>query len=156
MRLMAYPFWSRSLSSSTESNLCSPVKMQYMVALFQDGDHVLHCVFCCHFPFRRYIAYFLRATFPGVAIGSGWQGLVAYVNIGSYYLIGVPLGVLLGWSFNYGVPVCHCRKNIDEQHFCTYICVLYLLFNISVGNMGWNDRWHDDANSNSCIDHPSM
>jgi len=48
---------------------------------------------------------FSSVTFPGVAIGSGWQGVVAYVNIGSYYLIGVPLGVLLGWGFNYGVPV---------------------------------------------------
>ncbi|KAL6844657.1 hypothetical protein ACP4OV_025316 [Aristida adscensionis] len=39
----------------------------------------------------------------GVAIGSGWQGLVAYVNIGSYYLIGVPIGLVLGWTFHYGV-----------------------------------------------------
>lgn len=46
----------------------------------------------------------IQPVLSGVAIGSGWQALVAYVNIGSYYLIGVPLGVLLGWSFNYGVP----------------------------------------------------
>nr|CAB3457309.1 unnamed protein product [Digitaria exilis] len=46
----------------------------------------------------------IQPVLSGVAIGSGWQGLVAYVNIGSYYLIGVPLGVLLGWGFNYGVP----------------------------------------------------
>ncbi|CAN6174634.1 unnamed protein product [Urochloa humidicola] len=46
----------------------------------------------------------IQPVLSGVAIGSGWQGLVAYVNIGSYYLIGVPIGVLLGWGFNYGVP----------------------------------------------------
>nr|CAB3453647.1 unnamed protein product [Digitaria exilis] len=46
----------------------------------------------------------IQPVLSGVAIGSGWQGLVAYVNIGSYYLIGVPVGVLLGWGFNYGVP----------------------------------------------------
>ncbi|CAL5073871.1 unnamed protein product [Urochloa decumbens] len=46
----------------------------------------------------------IQPVLSGVAIGSGWQGLVAYVNIGSYYLIGVPLGVLLGWGFNCGVP----------------------------------------------------
>ncbi|KAL6645454.1 hypothetical protein ACP70R_017062 [Stipagrostis hirtigluma subsp. patula] len=39
----------------------------------------------------------------GVAVGSGWQSMVAYVNIGSYYLIGIPLGILLGWIFNLGV-----------------------------------------------------
>lgn len=44
-------------------------------------------------------------TNAGVAVGSGWQSAVAYVNIGSYYLIGVPMGVLLGWLFNLGVLV---------------------------------------------------
>ena len=41
----------------------------------------------------------------GVAVGSGWQSTVAYINIGSYYIIGIPMGVLLGWLFNLGVPV---------------------------------------------------
>jgi len=31
--------------------------------------------------------------------------MVAYVNIGCYYLIGIPLGILLGWLFNLGVLV---------------------------------------------------
>jgi Na+-driven multidrug efflux pump len=43
--------------------------------------------------------------FVGVAVGSGWQALVAYVNVGSYYIIGVPVGVLLGWIFSLGVLV---------------------------------------------------
>ena len=30
---------------------------------------------------------------------------MAYINIGSYYIIGIPMGVLLGWLFNLGVPV---------------------------------------------------
>jgi hypothetical protein len=41
----------------------------------------------------------------GVAVGSGWQSMVAYVNIGCYYLIGIPMGILLGWFFNLGVLV---------------------------------------------------
>ncbi|CAN6210989.1 unnamed protein product [Urochloa humidicola] len=45
----------------------------------------------------------IQPVLSGVAVGSGWQALVAYVNIGSYYLIGVPLGVLLAWGFHYGV-----------------------------------------------------
>jgi len=32
----------------------------------------------------------------GVAVGAGWQSVAAYVNIGSYYLIGIPIGVVLG------------------------------------------------------------
>jgi len=60
----------------------------------------------------------ILVTIAGVAIGSGWQAQVAYVNVGSYYLIGVPLGVQLGWRFNYGVPVCISVQvqNIVEQH----------------------------------------
>ncbi|KAJ7958956.1 Protein DETOXIFICATION [Quillaja saponaria] len=38
----------------------------------------------------------IQPVLSGVAVGSGWQALVALVNIGSYYLIGVPFGVLLG------------------------------------------------------------
>lgn len=44
--------------------------------------------------------------FSGVAVGSGWQALVAYVNLGSYYLVGVPLGIFFGWSLNFGLTVC--------------------------------------------------
>uniref|UniRef100_A0A7N0UVD7 Uncharacterized protein n=1 Tax=Kalanchoe fedtschenkoi TaxID=63787 RepID=A0A7N0UVD7_KALFE len=39
----------------------------------------------------------------GVAIGSGWQALVAVINIGSYYAVGVPIGIIAGWLFQFGV-----------------------------------------------------
>jgi len=45
----------------------------------------------------------VQPVLSGVAVGSGWQALVAYVNIGSYYLVGVPLGVVLGWPLRFGV-----------------------------------------------------
>ncbi|CAN1356193.1 Protein DETOXIFICATION 40 [Linum perenne] len=38
----------------------------------------------------------------GVAVGCGWQAFVAYVNVGCYYIIGVPAGALLGFTFNLG------------------------------------------------------
>lgn len=45
----------------------------------------------------------VQPVLSGVAVGSGWQAMVAYVNIGCYYLIGVPVGVLMGWFFKLGV-----------------------------------------------------
>uniref|UniRef100_A0A804LF08 Protein DETOXIFICATION n=1 Tax=Zea mays TaxID=4577 RepID=A0A804LF08_MAIZE len=45
----------------------------------------------------------IQPILSGVAVGSGWQSMVAYVNIGCYYLIGIPMGILLGWLFNLGV-----------------------------------------------------
>ncbi|CAL1371174.1 unnamed protein product [Linum trigynum] len=45
----------------------------------------------------------VQPVISGVAIGAGWQGLVAYINIFCYYVFGVPLGFLLGYKLNLGV-----------------------------------------------------
>lgn len=45
----------------------------------------------------------VQPVLSGVAVGSGWQSYVAYINLGCYYMIGVPLGFLMGWYFDQGV-----------------------------------------------------
>ncbi|KAJ1269690.1 hypothetical protein BS78_07G230500 [Paspalum vaginatum] len=45
----------------------------------------------------------VQQVVSGVAIGGGWQGLVAYINLGCYYIFGLPLGYLLGYQLNLGV-----------------------------------------------------
>ncbi|KAL0911923.1 hypothetical protein M5K25_017861 [Dendrobium thyrsiflorum] len=45
----------------------------------------------------------IQPILSGVAVGSGWQSVVAYVNIGSYYFIGVPIGIFMGWLLQLGV-----------------------------------------------------
>lgn len=42
----------------------------------------------------------VQPVLSGVAVGAGWQGIVAYVNIACYYLIGVPIGYVLGYVVN--------------------------------------------------------
>ncbi|PPS00834.1 hypothetical protein GOBAR_AA19837 [Gossypium barbadense] len=42
----------------------------------------------------------VQPVLSGIAIGAGWQSSVAWVNIASYYLIGIPIGVVLGYVFN--------------------------------------------------------
>jgi len=44
----------------------------------------------------------IQPVLSGVAVGCGWQAFVAYVNVGCYYIVGVPLGVLLGFTFDLG------------------------------------------------------
>ncbi|OIV97873.1 hypothetical protein TanjilG_12630 [Lupinus angustifolius] len=39
----------------------------------------------------------IQPVLSGVAVGSGRQAIVAYINIGSYYAVGMPLGFFLGW-----------------------------------------------------------
>ncbi|KAH7520484.1 hypothetical protein FEM48_Zijuj08G0148700 [Ziziphus jujuba var. spinosa] len=45
----------------------------------------------------------VQPILSGVAVGSGWQSYVAYINLGCYYLIGMPLGYFLGWVFKLGL-----------------------------------------------------
>ncbi|KAJ8758943.1 hypothetical protein K2173_003181 [Erythroxylum novogranatense] len=45
----------------------------------------------------------VQPVLSGVAIGAGWQAVVAYVNIGCYYVFGIPLGLLLGYKIGLGV-----------------------------------------------------
>ncbi|XP_051137111.1 protein DETOXIFICATION 33-like isoform X2 [Andrographis paniculata] len=58
------------------------------------------------------LGYFLAATIflnsiqpilHGVAIGAGWQVSVAVINIGTYYVFGLPFGALLGYKLDMGV-----------------------------------------------------
>ncbi|XP_050387388.1 protein DETOXIFICATION 34-like [Argentina anserina] len=39
----------------------------------------------------------VQHVISGVAVGGGWQALVAYINLFSYYIVGVPIGFLLGY-----------------------------------------------------------
>ncbi|PKI57974.1 hypothetical protein CRG98_021625 [Punica granatum] len=43
-----------------------------------------------------------RSPRRGEAVGCGWQAMVAYINVGCYYGVGVPLGSLLGFYFKLG------------------------------------------------------
>lgn len=49
--------------------------------------------------------YIIIMISTGVAIGAGWQSIVAYVNLGCYYIIGIPVGVVLGNVFKLQVKV---------------------------------------------------
>ncbi|CAN1246069.1 Protein DETOXIFICATION 21 [Linum grandiflorum] len=42
----------------------------------------------------------IQPVLSGVAIGAGWQSIVVYVNIACYYLVGIPVGVVLGYVFD--------------------------------------------------------
>ncbi|CAL1356668.1 unnamed protein product [Linum trigynum] len=41
----------------------------------------------------------IQPVLSGVALGAGWQSIVAYINIACYYLVGIPVGVVLGYVF---------------------------------------------------------
>ncbi|CAN4092399.1 unnamed protein product [Withania somnifera] len=45
----------------------------------------------------------VQPVLSGVAVGSGWQSKVAYINLGCYYFVGVPLGILMGMVLHTGL-----------------------------------------------------
>jgi len=61
-------------------------------------------------------------------IGSGWKSIVSYVNIGCYYEIGVPFGVLLSMVFDFGVMgiwagmICKKKVQTIVLEIITYRC----------------------------------
>ncbi|XP_011087098.1 protein DETOXIFICATION 30 [Sesamum indicum] len=50
----------------------------------------------------------VQPALSGVAIGAGWQSLVAYVNVACYYLFGIPVGLLMGYKLKWGVQGIWC------------------------------------------------
>ncbi|XP_078176062.1 protein DETOXIFICATION 33-like [Carex rostrata] len=40
----------------------------------------------------------IQPVLSGVSIGAGWQSLVAFINTGCYYVVGLPLGAVLGFK----------------------------------------------------------
>ncbi|CAH9141795.1 unnamed protein product [Cuscuta epithymum] len=44
----------------------------------------------------------IQPVLSGVAVGCGWQAFVAYVNVGCYYVVGIPVGAVLGFKFQLG------------------------------------------------------
>ncbi|XAR62118.1 hypothetical protein NMG60_11016743 [Bertholletia excelsa] len=47
-----------------------------------------------------------QPVLSGVAVGSGWQASVAFVNLGSYYIVGVPMGIILGCKIKVTESIC--------------------------------------------------
>lgn len=38
----------------------------------------------------------------GIARGTGWQDIGAYVNLGAYYLVGIPVALISGFILHFG------------------------------------------------------
>ncbi|KAL5544910.1 hypothetical protein UlMin_008694 [Ulmus minor] len=44
----------------------------------------------------------LQAVLSGIVRGCGWQKIGAYINLGSYYIVGIPSAILLAFYFHLG------------------------------------------------------
>ncbi|GKU96764.1 hypothetical protein SLEP1_g9961 [Rubroshorea leprosula] len=75
----------------------------------------------------------VQPVISGVAVGGGWQGLVAYINLFCYYIVGLPLGFLLGYKTTLGV------QGIWIGMICgTFLQTVILVFIVYKTN--WNEE----------------
>ncbi|KAL0304298.1 UNVERIFIED_CONTAM: protein DETOXIFICATION 35 [Sesamum radiatum] len=76
----------------------------YFAIIFTDSEKMQRAV--AHLSSLLGVTMLLNSIQPvisGVAIGGGWQALVAYINLGCYYIFGLPLGYVLGYVAHFGV-----------------------------------------------------
>ncbi|KAJ1691973.1 hypothetical protein LUZ63_016128 [Rhynchospora breviuscula] len=80
--------------------MCLRDRISYV---FTEGEAVSQAVSdLCPLLAASIILSGIQPIMSGVAVGCGWQKFVAYVNVGCYYFVGIPLGVLLGFKFSLG------------------------------------------------------
>ncbi|KAI3801266.1 hypothetical protein L1987_29370 [Smallanthus sonchifolius] len=95
-----------TLSSLVISLICAIIllSLRHVVSyVFTEGETVANAVSeLTPFLAVSIILNGIQPVLSGVAVGCGWQAFVAYVNVGCYYVIGVPLGSFLAFKFNLG------------------------------------------------------
>ncbi|XP_050385781.1 protein DETOXIFICATION 35-like [Argentina anserina] len=109
----------QSLIVGTVSMTFIFISRDYIASVFTDSEVIQQAV--------ARLAYFVGVTMllnsvaqvlTGVAIGGGWQVMVAYINLAAYYLFGLPFAVFLGFKANlgpmglYGGIICGCALQI--------------------------------------------
>ncbi|CAL5062516.1 unnamed protein product [Urochloa decumbens] len=86
--------------ASAGAVLCLRDRLSY---LFTGGEAVARAVSdLCPLLAVTIVLNGVQPVLSGVAVGCGWQAFVAYVNVGCYYVVGVPLGVFLGFYLDLG------------------------------------------------------
>ncbi|KAI3719462.1 hypothetical protein L6452_20361 [Arctium lappa] len=80
------------------------ITKNHFAAIFTNSEEMQTAV--SHLAYLLGITLVLNSVQPeisGVAVGGGWQGLVAYINLFCYYIVGLPLGYFLGYRTHLGV-----------------------------------------------------
>ncbi|KAL7185775.1 hypothetical protein ACSBR2_027689 [Camellia fascicularis] len=95
---------------------------------FTDGETVARAVSeLCPLLAFSLILNGIQPIFSGVAVGCGWQAFVAYVNVGCYCIVGIPLGSLLGFHFKFGTKVGYLITHVLSSILLVAYTLEYLL-----------------------------
>ncbi|CAN1165806.1 Protein DETOXIFICATION 40 [Linum perenne] len=106
-RSASFAVWASTITSFLIATVLAVVVMSLRHVIsyaFTGGTTVATAVSeLCPFLAVSILLNGVQPVLSGVAVGCGWQAFVAYVNVGCYYLIGIPLGCIMGFKFDMGV-----------------------------------------------------
>ncbi|CAN1811081.1 Protein DETOXIFICATION 40 [Linum perenne] len=112
-RSASFAVWASTITSFLIATVLAVVVMSLRHVIsyaFTGGTTVATAVSeLCPFLAISILLNGVQPVLSGVAVGCGWQAFVAYVNVGCYYLIGIPLGCIMGFKFDMGVKVINYR-----------------------------------------------
>lgn len=78
-------------------------------APFTESPEVVHAVASLGVVFAfTLLLNSVQPVLSGVAVGAGWQWLVAYINLGCYYGVGIPVGYTIAFPMRRGIQVRLC------------------------------------------------
>ncbi|MQL83357.1 hypothetical protein Taro_015827 [Colocasia esculenta] len=86
----------------------------------------------------------IQPVLSGVAVGCGWQAFVAYVNVGCYYLVGIPLGAVLGFYFDFGAKcswIWGVHTIVVSVDLSIYMMVIVPLFLVESSSFMMYTKW---------------
>ncbi|KAE8794610.1 Protein TRANSPARENT TESTA 12 [Hordeum vulgare] len=73
-------------------------------APFTESPEVVHAVASLGVVFAfTLLLNSVQPVLSGVAVGAGWQWLVAYINLGCYYGVGIPVGYMIAFRMRRGI-----------------------------------------------------
>ena len=86
-----------------------------------------------------------------MAIGSGWQGVVAYVNLATYYIIGLPIGCVLGFKTSLAAAVSNIMLSLSLSLSLRTnpISCCWLGSGDLVGDDNWSSRAEDNSSDSN-------
>ncbi|KAG0500124.1 hypothetical protein HPP92_000196 [Vanilla planifolia] len=75
-----------------------------------------------------------QCVLSGIVRGCGWQKTCAFINLGSYYIVGIPISVLLAFKVHLG------GKGLWAGIICALFCQVFLLSSLTI-----RSNWDEEA-----------
>ncbi|KAL1357625.1 hypothetical protein AAHE18_05G267400 [Arachis hypogaea] len=113
---------------------------EHLALIFTNSEDMIRAV--CDLAYLLAVAILLSSlsqVISGVAIGSGWQVMVGYINLACHYIVGLSLGYFLGFNKHLGV------KGLWGGTMCGSIIQIFVLI-VIIWKTNWTKQVEQTAN----------